>query len=603
VTPDAGLARRVVEKLARWSITPSSSVGRTLSETPHGVFLRLLADLSIDDGEPIALLALLKHEFCRLANSAGVALLERSVIRGPRRWTDLASLRALAEEADAAEPIDAVCAALAPLSEWAGGPDRTLSTFADALAQAAEDLAVDASVLWGGSAGAAAAGLMRDLAEHGAALDELDGFDAARVIERLLAEAEAPLDHDGDPRIAIWGPLEARLQRRDLVILGGLNEGVWPAAPSADPFLARPMRERLGLPSPETRIGLAAHDFAQLANAPRVVMTRSQRRGAAPSVASRWIWRLQTLVRAAGETTALAAPAERDPILWARALDRPTGVTRLPAPAPKPPAAARLTSISFSKVETLIRDPYALYAARILGLEVLTSPGAKAGPPEKGTAVHEAIEAFADGADPQRLLGEIERRMAQAGFAPERVRAERARLRRACERFVAWSAGRAGSTVLREVTCKLPLPSGVNLTGRADRLDLRPDGRADIIDYKTGKPPTHEQVRCGLAPQLTLEAAALALAGFADAPAVEASSLIYWYFGGGDPCAMEMDLKEPAPLAAANALARLDALLVRYADPQQPFLSKPRAQFAKPFADYDHLARRGEWADAEEEEQ
>ena len=53
--------------------------------------------------------------------------------------------------------------------------------------------------------------------------------------------------------------------------------------------------------------------------------------------------------------------------------------------------------------------------------------------------------------------------------------------------------------------------------------------------------------------------------------------------------------------AAEEALANLQNLLARYAEPAQPFLSKPRVQFIKPFADYDHLARRKEWADAEGE--
>jgi ATP-dependent helicase/nuclease subunit B len=143
---------------------------------------------------------------------------------------------------------------------------------------------------------------------------------APRVLMKLLGEGSvAPPSQAGDTRIAIWGLLEARLQRRELMILAGLNEGTWPAPPSEDPFLSRGMRARLGLPSVDERIGLAAHDFAQLANAPNVVMTRALRKDGSPTVASRWLWRLQTLIKGA---KAELASAQRY-IDWAQALDHP----------------------------------------------------------------------------------------------------------------------------------------------------------------------------------------------------------------------------------------------------------------------------------------
>ena len=63
------------------------------------------------------------------------------------------------------------------------------------------------------------------------------------------------------PRIFIWGLLEARLQKADLMILGGLNEGVWPSLPRPDPWLAPQIRRQSGPAGLEFRTGLAAHDF------------------------------------------------------------------------------------------------------------------------------------------------------------------------------------------------------------------------------------------------------------------------------------------------------------------------------------------------------
>ena len=320
---------------------------------------------------------------------------------------------------------------------------------------------------------------------------------------------DAPHEGGGDPRLAILGPLEARLQRRDLIILGALNEGVWPAAPPDDPFLSRPMRAALGLPPIDSRIGLAAHDFAQLANAPRVVLTRSVKRDGAPSVASRWLWRLETLARGAG----IALKREQDALDWARALDEPERVRPAPKPEPRPPAEARLKRISVTQVETLIRDPYAVYARRILRLEALKPIGAEAGAAERGTAIHKAIERFKDDGDAQRLLALLDEELRRAGFSPERRLADRARLRASAEAYIAWldETRHARVQIYREAKGELDV-GGVLLTGTADRIEIAPDG-ATILDFKTGAPPTDKQVQTGLAPQLLLEAAMLARGG------------------------------------------------------------------------------------------
>jgi ATP-dependent helicase/nuclease subunit B len=396
--------------------------------------------------------------------------------------------------------------------------------------------------------------------------------------------------------VAIWGPLEARLQRRDLMILGGLNEGVWPAPPGEDPFLSRSMREALGLSSLDQRIGLAAHDFAQLANAPNVVLTRSLRRDGSPTLASRWLWRLQTLVQGA-QTKLDQADAH---LAWARALNAPSAPRTPKIPRPKPPADKRLKRISVTQVETLIRDPYALYARRILGLDYLKPIGTPAGPAERGTAVHRAIELFEDGADHARLSDLLDEQLRHAGVTAERRAAERARLAISVSALIEWFAARRahGATVYREAKGVL-LVDGVDLSGVADRIEIGPTHVA-VLDFKTGAPATKAQVESGLSPQLPLLAVMLARGVIEDVPAALATELLYWRFGGADPTPKPLDLDAQAE--AEKALTALCGLLARYGEADQPFLSKPRVQFVKPYTEYDHLARRKEWADAEGDE-
>lgn len=595
VTPDTGLARRIEAKLARWSIEPSVSHGRRLRETEVGRLIALLCELARDEGEPVALAALMKHPRVNADEEARIVL-EHEALRGPRRYetmADLAALDALTKHEGARHLVGVMAQALTPLTALNRFGEITIDHFVDAAAQAAE--ALTNFDVWQGADGEVAARLMRDVRQHGPALGGLAVHAAPRVLLRLLDEREVPPAHKGDARIAIWGLLEARLQRRDLMILAGLNEGVWPAQIAEDPFLSRKMREQLGLPSLDQRIGLAAHDFAQLANAPNVVLTRALRRDGAPTLASRWLWRLKTLVQGAGGMLDSAEQYAR----WARALDRPLAIKPVKPPHPRPPAGKRLTRISVTSVETLIRDPYAVYARRILGLEHRDPIGEMAGPAERGTALHAAIERFGDGEDAALLIRLFDEELRRAGVSAERRAAEQEWLGATASQLTAWFRERRGRKpmVYREVPGKLTLKD-VELTGIADRIEIGASHVA-ILDFKSGKPPTDAQVESGLSPQLLLEAAMLARGAFTGVPKARADELIYWRIGNADPTPREVVLEKGAYEAGEDALKSFVALLSRYADASQPFLSKPRVQFIKPYAEYDHLARRKEWADAD----
>ncbi|MEQ1617702.1 MAG: double-strand break repair protein AddB [Terricaulis sp.] len=597
VTPDTGLARRVESKLARWNIAPIVSHGMPLRETQAGRLVALLCEMARDTAEPVALAALLKHPRVTLADDAGaLATLEHDALRGPRRYGDLAelaSLDAIAKHAQARGVVAQTIEAFAPITELMARGELGLGIFAEALTDALERCAP--RQCWQGDDGEQAAALLREAIEHGDALGPMPAQAAPRVLMRLMEGREVPPESGGDPRIAIWGPLEARLQRRDLVILGGLNEGVWPAPAGEDPFLSRGMRAALGLPSLDQRIGLAAHDFAQLACAPDVVLTRALRRDGAPSLASRWLWRLQTLVKGANATL----PRAQAYLDWAQALDAPTRQRAPKIPRPSPPAGKRLQRISVTQVEKLIRDPYAIYAQRILGLESLKLIGAIAGPAERGTAVHKAIERFEDGDDHTLLIDLLDQELRRVGVPAERRAAERERMRVSAEALIVWFAQRRAKSavVYRERRGVLRL-DGVDLSGVADRIEIGA-GHVAILDFKTGESASVKQVESGLSPQLPLEAAMLARGAFEGVPKAETDELAYWRFGNSEPTPKPLAIDAMA--AAEKALASLRSLLARYAAADQPFLSKPRVQFINRYGDYDHLARRKEWADAQGE--
>lgn len=607
VTPDASLARRVEAKLARWGVKPVMTIGSPLAESEAGRLLDLCARLMLDQGDPLMIAALLAHPRVQIgANRDAVRALEMAALRGPRRHGDLQSLADRLTCEMARSVVTALEAALQPLLEIAAREALLLSDFAAALSATVESLCGstdgDADAAWLGEDGAAASRLLSDLAEHGEAFGPIEAIHAARTLAALMSGVTIAPSHGGDPRAAIYGPLEARSLRRDLVILCGLNEGTWPASPPEDALLSRAMREAVGLAPHEARIGLAAHDFTQAANAPRVVLTRSLTVNGQPSVASRWLWRLRILAQAAGEASLLDPPTARDPREWARAMDAPRARLSIPAPKPKPPAEARPKRVSVTEVETLIRDPYAVYARRVLGLREAPAFAASASHSERGQALHAALHKFGDGADLQALLDLLCGELADAGFDQARLVSERIRFEASLEAYIFWSRARVaqGAHPVREVAGQLLLPSGTIVHGRADRLDVLRSGAIDVIDFKTGQPPSKAQVESGLAPQLTLEAAMAARGGFEGVKAGPPGAVIYVRLGGREASFQSLSIDTAAQ--ADIAIEALDALMARYLSGTIAYLSKPRVQFVN--ADrttYDLLARRAEWADSEGE--
>ena len=165
-----------------------------------------------------------------------------------------------------------------------------------------------------------------DLLDAARDFPALPGRHYPALFEALSAHAVVRPAYGRHPRLAIWGLVEARLQQADLIVLGGLNEGTWPGAVPADPWMSRQMRAEFGIPLRERAVGIAAHDFAQALGASEVALTRAARREGAPTVPSRWLLRLDAVLRAVGLDGRLGPDPE---IVAAAALsDRPEEIGR-----------------------------------------------------------------------------------------------------------------------------------------------------------------------------------------------------------------------------------------------------------------------------------
>jgi ATP-dependent helicase/nuclease subunit B len=609
VTPDRQLARRVAAALARWGVTPDDSGGRPVALTPPGVFLNLLARAGFRPFEPVALLALLKHPLADPVGERGLWL--RAVrsfeVRTLRRRPELRDV-AGAAAAHAAwwaehgpDLPDPLAPALARIAALAPDGDAPLDAMAAAHLDAAQALA---PALWDEAAGAAA----RAAAEGFRAAAPVFGVcPPARFADLFAAALEGEVPEEPfrpDPRVAIWGPLEARMQSADLVILAGLNEGVWPERPGADPWLSRPMREALGLPPPERRVGLAAHDFLQAACGAEVALTRALKADGAPTTPSRWVARLTTLLGGVAPASLEAMRARGAARLaLIDPLARPDGPPRpAPRPSPRPPVAARPSELSATQVETLIRDPYALYARKVLRLKPLDPIGREIDGRDRGIALHDALARFLrmtlDGAPPDAatLQQAVDDELASA-HAPEALRRLwRARLMRAAPAFLAEEAARreAGAPLGAEIEGARE-GDGFRLIARADRIDRRADGTLAIYDYKAGQGPSDSEIR-HFARQLPLEAAIAEAGGFEGAPAAPVGALAHIALGGktaGAARAVGDDLTE----LVAETWSGLGALIAAYGDESVGYPARARPKRIAYDSDYDHLARHGEWED------
>ena len=625
ITPDRELARRVTAELKRWNIEIDDSAGAPLADTPPATLLRALV-AAVDGGfGPVDLLALLKHPLCLLGQPRADLLdvarrLDRKYLRGLKPAAGLEAVRRIIanqrkeddSDADAVlvliDRLDAATSGLAVLMAEGAAPDALL----DATIAAAEMLS-SADTVWRGEAGEALAETLARL--RGAWRDQpvIDGGEWPGLLAAMLAPATIRPRYGRHPRLAIWGPLEARLQRADLLVLGGLNEGTWPPAVETGPWLNRPMRGALGLPQPERRIGLSAHDFVAALAADHVLLTRAEREGGAPTVSSRWLARLDALLghdpNSASEPPKYIQRGRRY-IDWAEAIDRPDAYKPWPRPEPRPPLAARPTQLSVSSIEQWRRDPYGLYARQILKLRLLDPLEAELGAAERGSALHAALDDFLKKHPSGLLPGDAVRELEEIGekhlgellTAP----AERAFWWPRFQRLARWFVGEennrraAGVRLLdgeTQGTLKVgPRNHPLTITAVADRIDELGPGVWEVIDYKTGRVPTTRELEALFAPQLLLEAAMAEAGGFKKIKGkADEVILTYWRANGLGDGGEVKDIKGAAKLIPAM-LALVEKMAERYANPNTPYVALPQPEFAPHFNDYEHLERVAEWS-------
>lgn len=627
ITPDRTLASRIQAQMKRWGIEIDDSAGQPLSQTPSGVFARLVCDLVLQQAAPVALLSFLKHRLCHYSlKHDAIAVLERYALRGLRPMPGLRDIydrldQAKAERNADIEQAHALLTQLeVDLSEWLQADQaQTTKSMEDWLRghiALMERTGFDGQ-LWQGEDGEALSLFFADLLDHASYFPEMSLRSYQNVIEELIAQPTVRPSYGMHPRLTILGQLEARLFDADFVILAGLNEGVWPADSGHDPFLSRPMRHDFGLPALERLIGLASHDFVQGFCAPHVVLTRAEKRDGSPTVPSRWLQRLDVVMQAAGlDQTLLADPRYK---AWAEEMAEAGDVEPETRPAALPLLEARPKRLSVTRIEALMKDPYGIYARSVLGLKKQDDLEQDITARERGNVLHQTLESFVK-TYPDNLPDDADI------ILQEMARKEAAKIDHEGDfwafwwpryaRIAGWFLSKEGGwrdqakslahEVIGERAFELDDGSIFHVNAKADRMDKMGDGLA-LIDYKSGGQYSKSGMLSGKTPQLPLEGLIAEAGGFDGSHACNILYLGYWVVsGGGSKPGQEIALR--AGDKGFDDLMRstedgLVNLMNGYRDPSTPYYAIPNPANAPQFNDYAHLERIKEWAALDESEE
>jgi ATP-dependent helicase/nuclease subunit B len=636
ITPDRKLAARVIAQCRRWGLEIDDSAGTPLDKTLAGQFLLQTAEAALSNIAPVAFLSCLKHPFSQvrfqdLNDQAAIENLEKNIFRGLKPAAGFSGLKAKIDthkknnkSVDFLSFINILEEIFTPLQNLLSseGTIDFQSTFHThiALCEAlSTSVQSQNSPLWDHEAGSALSQILSSLLESGDIFPKLSTRDYIDTLQHFMKTIAVRPVYGTHPRLSILGQLEARLIDADIVILGGLNEGTWPPDPDHDPWMSRPMREKFGLPPTDRAIGLAAHDFIQGFCASDVLITRSEMVEKSPTVAARWLGRLQTVLEAASLASALKTGCALKHYL--AVLDQGAVLKTCERPKPCPPLASRPLALSVTQIESWMKDPYGIYARHILKLKPLKPLEKPIDHADTGDLVHKVLERF--GKTYPHQIPHNAKDILEAYILEEiktisdDIRIWNFWLKKfssLCDWFIEneilWRQSARILLLEGKGTWAIPVQDQFfTLTGKADRIDLiHADGSCAVIDYKTGGTYAAKKMMNGQLPQLPLEALLIENGGFSSSglPSKPVSQIAYWVLKGGHEggkiITLDGDGKNSITDAIANTRNGLIELIEAFLQPETPYICLPDAANMPRFNDYEHLSRFKEWgvaADAE----
>lgn len=621
ITPNRYLAMRVQANLKQWGINIDDSGGTSLTNTPIGQFaLSAFASYRQNQIYPIEFLSCLKNPYMGndISNTrTSVRSVEKELFRGVRPHGDFENLLNLSQKnKNFLTQLQIKFSSMAPLQSGKHPAEKMVVAHVHLLenmAQSSEESGAER--LWRGDDGESLSDLFKSILAYAHNLPEMSVDDYYQFIESLLSGKSFTAKFGKHPRLSILGQIKSRMIQSDRVILSGLNEGIWPPESGFDAWMSRPMRGHFGLPSLEQKTTLAAHDFACGFCAKDVFITRSKKSDGQPTLPSRWLERLETVLLAAQIPEKLWPHRRgKNYEFWAHSLRKSDRQQIISRPMPMPDLDKRPQEFSVTEIEKWMRDPYWIYAKKILNLRKWDDVDMNISVADRGTIIHDAMDRFTNQYKTDFLPDNAFDDLISIGDSVFKEQAQNPeihglwwpRFTKTATWFIDherdWRLGT--DKIYSEIKGGIELSiNGTNfhLNGKADRIENRKNQSVFIIDYKTGNPPQAGDVNDGIASQLPLEALILNQNGFDINTTHDECYLSYWVLSGsgdgGSVSPAQGKKGKDTQTLMSEAFEGLQSLMSVFHSVETPYIGSPDAtrMIKIDYNDYAHLQRISEW--------
>ncbi len=619
ITPDRNLAKRVKMDLTRWNIDVDDSAGTPLSKTRLGYFLTLTSQLMSREHSMITLLEILKHPLCHFEDQKDkyqtlVSDLEVFALRGPKieNYEEIKTKINLIENEKKRSDLIQFIEKIENIYSQAWQSTKvSLDEWVKQHIEILEKLSL-ADSLWVEEEGKIAAHLLSNILGHKQWHSKITAEDYIDTLETLMNQETVRAKFQKHPRLKILSPIEGQLQSADIIILAGLNEGIWPVSASHDPWMSRPMRKRFGLPDLERQIGLSAHNFCQHLANDHVILTRSKMNEGAETVPSRWLLRLETVLKKAH----LSLPDSENSFYKTliKSLDETSKIQPYPQPRPTPPVSIRPRQLSVTEIETWLRDPYSIYAKHILKLKKIPDIEESQETRDWGIYVHKVLELYTrlenktHKSERLKTLKEIaDKLLHEEKISSVQKKQWALKFQNIAQWYIEFENK---NNILVEKLSEQKGSIKINdftLTARADRIDIYPDKTVGLVDYKTGTVPHIKNIKLGYFPQLPLMGLIVQNNGFKnlDKESYKINQLSYYKLTGKEGNAGEITNlsgdRDELDSLIHDTQERLRQLIHAFDQLDTPYWSIPNFNHAPRYNDYEHLSRVQEWSSGNDE--
>lgn len=497
VTQNELLIEKLTYMLLAHNVIPDCSIGNSALKCDEMIFLQLIMRTIFEHFSPISLLALLKHDLCKIAQKEVVQQFEISHLRGINSYKNLQELIAATDE-EIKQILQLILEHSRKLEEIMSQKTTDFGDILSTHLELAERLS--ANSLWQHERGVELRELLLELSRNAHHIGKIAPISYLAIMRDMLSKAKFRTSKTYNPRLIIITPKESQLLCADNVILADLNENSWPQKSSSNIFLNDILMQSLGFENSEIETGRNAAKFYNLLHNKNIYLTRSKTSKNIITTSSRWLLRIKLLLQkiAYHEQPALNLSPE--------ILD----IIELPLTSPTPPVEFRLKSLSVTQVEKLIRNPYDIYASKILRLYELEPINKDPENLDYGNLIHEAIHHFTlhykPPTEPYKFFMDFILQKGRDLFYKPAIRnVWLPKIEKIARWFIEYHLDNMSCKLLPETELQAKF-GDFTLKARLDRMEVREGNCVTILDYKTGKLPGKKDIADLVSIQLPLEA-------------------------------------------------------------------------------------------------